>query len=324
MSLAPAPFRADLADTVSGARAWWVHASDGIRLRIAHFPGPAQASGTVLLFPGRTEYIEKYGRTAADLSARGYHVLVIDWRGQGLSERMLEEKRAGHVMFFEDYQRDVAEMQPVAGALALPRPFHLIAHSMGGCIGLRAAMDGLPVASCVFSGPMWGIRITMPVRPAAWALSWGGKRLGLGHLFTPGTRADNYVASMPFEGNTLTTDREMWDFVYLQLMAVPELQLGGPSLNWLNEALSECMALAKRPAPHLPCITYVGLNERIVDVSRIRSRMAGWSGGRLEVIPGGEHEILMENRAQRTRLADQMTTLFDQAGAGRADAALIA
>lgn len=313
MTLSPAPFHADLSEGPAGSSAWWVNTDDGLRLRVAHFPAQ-QARGTVLLFPGRTEYAEKYGRTGADLAARGYHVLAIDWRGQGLADRMLDEPMAGHVHVFEDYQRDVAAMLGCVDELDLPRPLHLIGHSMGGCIGLRAVMDGLPVDSCVFTGPMWGIRIADSLRPAAWALSWGGKQMGLGHVFTPGTKPESYVASAKFEGNLLTRDADMWDYMRRQVLTVPELQLGGPSLNWLHESLVETRDLSRRASPRLPCLTFLGTNERIVDHARIISRMEHWPGGELIQVPGGEHELLMDDLETRTQVTDKICALFDQAG----------
>lgn len=318
MAFSTAPFHAALAEGPDGSCAYWIRASDGLRLRVAHFPA-SDNKGTVLLFPGRTEYVEKYGRVANDLTAAGYHVLAIDWRGQGLADRMLEEPRTGHVGVFEDYQKDVAAMSALADELGLPETRHLIAHSMGGCIGLRAVMDGLPVASCVFSGPMWGIRIATPVRPAAWAISWSGKQIGLGHLFAPGTGSQSYVVTEPFEGNTLTKDPEMWDYMRRQVMTEPDLQLGGPSLNWLHEALGECRSLSRRASPKIPCICFVGSNERIVDVDRIRARMARWSSGRLDVVPDGEHEVLMETPGTRARVSAEMIAHFDQATAGNVE-----
>ncbi|MFZ7090062.1 alpha/beta fold hydrolase [Primorskyibacter sp. 2E233] len=316
--LTSAPFHADLAEGPAHSRAYWITASDGLRLRIAHYPAGEGAQGTVLLFPGRTEYVEKYGRTAADLAAAGYHTLAIDWRGQGLADRMLNDPRTGHVHVFEDYQLDVSAMLHTAAELGLPQPMHLIAHSMGGCIGLRAVMDGLPVKSCVFTGPMWGIRIAEPLRPAAWALSWGSKQMGLSHHYAPGTGIDSYVASAPFEDNLLTTDPEMWDYMRRQILARPELQLGGPSLGWLHEALSETRMLARRPSPTLPCLCFTGTNERIVDIPRIQSRMAHWPGGKLIMVDKGEHEILMESSDMRQSVTQQMLALFDGSARKRA------
>ena len=45
--------------------------------------------GTACLFPGRAEFIEKYFEVVADLRRRGYAVAIMDWRGQGGSERAL-------------------------------------------------------------------------------------------------------------------------------------------------------------------------------------------------------------------------------------------
>ncbi len=313
MDLTPAPFRADLAEGPAGASAFWIHSEDGLRLRVAHYPAEGTSRGTVLLFPGRTEYVEKYGRTACDLSAAGYDTLTIDWRGQGLADRMLADALIGHVALFTDYQRDVAAMGAVAEALDLPRPLHLIAHSMGGCIGLRAVMDGLPVASCVFTGPMWGIQMSRPLRPAAWALSWGSGQVGLGHMFAPGTKPASYVISEPFEANLLTRDPGMFAYMRRQVAEVPGLALGGPSLRWLHQSLQECRALNRRPSPDLPCLTFVGANERIVDVPRIRDRMARWPRGTLEIVEGGEHEVLMEGPKIRAQLMPKILALFDSA-----------
>ena len=311
--LTDAPFRADLAEGPDGSAAYWIRADDGVRLRVAHYPATAASLGTVLLFPGRTEYVEKYGRTAVDLSAAGYDTLTIDWRGQGLADRMLADARVGHVELFADYQRDVAAMLAAADALDLPRPLHLIAHSMGGCIGLRSVMDGLPVAACVFTGPMWGIRMSRPLRPAAWALGWGSGRVGLGHVVAPGTKAASYVVSEPFEDNLLTRDPDMYAYMRRQVSEAEGLALGGPSLRWLHQSLLECRALARRPSPDLPCLTLVGSNERIVDLGRVRDRMARWPRGTLEIIEDGEHEVLMEGPEVRARVLEKILALFRNA-----------
>ncbi|MFP4328055.1 MAG: alpha/beta fold hydrolase [Paracoccaceae bacterium] len=276
---------------------------------MAAWPVP-DAQGTVLLFPGRTEYVEKYGRTAGELAARGLATLAVDWRGQGLADRLLDIPEPGHVGQFLDYQHDVAAMLQAARALDMPKPWFLLAHSMGGAIGLRALIEGLPVAAAAFTGPMWGIRIAALMRPAAWALSWGSSIVGLGHRIAPGTGPVSYVATAGFEDNTLTTDVGMFRYMQDQVRRRPELQLAGPSLHWLREALAECRALTRLPAPPLPCTAFVGTRERIVDLQRIEQRMKGWPGGRLEWLEGAEHEVLMERPPIRGRVLDRLAEHF--------------
>ncbi len=102
--ISAAPFFADLADGPDGGRAVWAETPDGWRIRLGIWG--AGERGTVLLLPGRTEYVEKYGRTARDLLARGYATVAIDWRGQGLAQRGLADRLVGHVDDFDEYQRD--------------------------------------------------------------------------------------------------------------------------------------------------------------------------------------------------------------------------
>lgn len=315
MEMQAAPYFAAIAEGPEDARVFWVTAADGLRIRLAHWPAVGESTGTILLLPGRTEYIEKYGRTACDLVERGFDVLCIDWRGQGLADRLLDDPRRGHVLTFDDYQADLDAMVAAAKSLDLPHPLHMLAHSMGGCIGLRGLLRGLPFTSVGFSGPMWGIRMKAYTRPAAWALGWGSGIFGLGDSYAPGTGAGSYIATEPFEGNLLTRDPEMFEYMRCQVTAHPELQLGGPSLNWLHEALRETLALSRLPSPPQPCLTFVGSNERIVDMPRIHQRMARWPNGTLRVIEDGEHEMMMDTPCMRIMIADELTAHFSNASA---------
>lgn len=313
MDLTQAPLYTDIEPGPGDGRALWMVTTDGMRIRVAAWGRDASA-GTVLLFPGRTEYVEKYAPAAAGLAARGFATLAVDWRGQGLADRIAADPLVGHVNSFADYQVDVTAMLRAAHALDLPRPFFLLAHSMGGCIGLRSLMDGLPVAAATFTAPMWGIRISPHMRPMAWLLGRVMPRIGRGEDLPPGTRRDPYVLSDPFEDNMLTGDVEMFDMMRDQIRTHPELALGGPSYVWLHQALRECAALARRPAPDIPCVAWLGSNERIVDTRAVRNRMAGWPNGRLERVKGAEHEVLMERPETRARIFDGTAAHFTAAG----------
>ncbi len=309
MSANAAPFHAEIADGPAGGRAVWLSASDGVRIRVGLWAEGAP-NGTVILLPGRTEYVEKYGRSAADLVARGYATLAVDWRGQGLADRLQDDRMSGHVDDFDAYQRDLDAVFAFARATGLPEPYYLMAHSMGGCIGLRGLMRGVPVQAAAFTAPMWGILIAAWMRPLAVALSTASKYFAFDHRYAPGTGPRTYVLEAPFAGNTLTSDAEMWGYMRDQARAHPELTLGGPSLGWLKAALHECHALAQMPAPALPALVALGTQERIVDTGPIHARMALWPAGKLDLYAGAEHEVLMERAAHRARFFDSACTLF--------------
>src|ERR1041385_67871 len=76
---------------------------DGVALRFARWLPPAGRRGTVCIFQGRTEWIEKYFETVRDLGARGFAVAALGCGGQGLSDRVLSYPRKSYVRDFPDY-----------------------------------------------------------------------------------------------------------------------------------------------------------------------------------------------------------------------------
>ncbi len=81
---------------------------DGNPMRFARWePTRGPARGTVCVFTGRSEFIEKYFEVVSDLRRRGFAVAVMDWRGQGGSYRPLSNPRKGWVRSFSEYDRDL-------------------------------------------------------------------------------------------------------------------------------------------------------------------------------------------------------------------------
>lgn len=309
---AAAPLHALEAEGPEGAQASWLLAEDGVALRAVSWGAETATRGTVLVFSGRTEYAEKYGRLARDLLAQGYATLTVDWRGQGLSGRLRPDRSLGHVERFADYQLDARALVAHAEGRGLPRPWFLIAHSMGGAIGLRSLEEGLDVAAAAFSAPMWGIQMRGALRPVAWTISSVSRQLGLSHLLAPGQEAMAYVLRSDFAGNALTSDRDAWEYMRSHVAADPDLGLGGPSLHWLNEALREMQRLMRIRAPAVPALAFVGTGETVVDPDRIQRRIGTWPGARLVVLPGARHELLMEAPTIRDRVVGEALAHFAQ------------
>jgi lysophospholipase len=308
-------------DGPAGAHALWRRSADGLRLRMGIWASGAR--GTVLILPGRTETVEKYGRVAADLAAAGWGVLTLDWRGQGLSDgRPAADPSLGHVVRFAEYQRDLDALLAAAGALGAARPWMMLAHSMGGCIGLRALSRGIGVAAASFSAPMWGLPLTRATQVAARALGGAARLAGRAPRAVPGERAEFRLEEARFDDNWLTSDRDQFARMQAQVRRHRELTLGAPTLGWLVAALAEMGALSRLPSPALPAYAGVGSREKIVDPAAIAARMACWPEGRFETFPGAEHELMMEAPASRRRFLAATLALFERAaGQGSAQPA---
>lgn len=307
-----APFRDDLASAPAGGAIVWRNADDGVRLRLAAW-SPDAARGTVLLFPGRTEYIEKYGKVIKDLTKAGWAVATIDWRGQGLSDRLDDNAHLGHVPDFIDYQRDVAVLVDWVREQRQPTPCVLLAHSMGGCIGLRAVVDGLDVASAVFSAPMWGIQMPTFARPLTYVIPPVARILKRENQFAPGTKPINYITETGFQENMLTTDRDTYAWLGEHAAAAPEFALGGPSVQWVGSATREIDKLYAAPRPDTPTLTFVGTDEKIVSIDAIHRFSRNWTSNEVRVVDGARHEMMMEAPAIRQRFMSETLAAFAKA-----------
>lgn len=303
------PFFADVADAPAPARVDWASADDGIRLRVALWgPGP---KGMVAIFPGRTEVIEKYGRVVGDLARAGYGAALIDWRGQGLSDRLKDQPLLGDVTDFALFQQDVAVFDAAIQGFAPDAPRFVLAHSMGGCIALRALMGGFSARAVAFSAPMWGLRLTGAARRAVVAATAVLRLAGADLREVPGAGIEFRLWENPFDHNELSGDAATYLWMQHQVQTHPELRLGAPSLRWLVAALRETAELAWQAAPDLPAYCGLGTRELIVSPQAIRARMADWPGGELQVFEGALHEFLMERPAIRAPFLRRSLALFD-------------
>ncbi len=303
------PLLKSIAEGPELGKAFWLKTSDNIRIRLAHWMG-SKRHGTVFLLPGRTEYIEKYGRTAKIICDLGYDVIVLDWRGQGLSDRLDGDPLLGQIKEFSEYQRDLDAAIDFSQRYHLPEPWFILAHSMGGGIGLRAAHRNLGFKAAAFTGPMWGIVGPVLINPFKHIIAKLGIVLGQADNYALTTSRESYTAVSEFLGNTLTKDQEMWSYMKRQVIEHPNLQLAGPSYRWVNAALREINELHALPPPECPGLCLVGDGESIVEKNRIKTLMSSWSNGRLIEVPDALHEILMLNNHRQNVILNDICGFF--------------
>ena len=314
-------FGTEAAPVPPGSAAEWVVGAGGKRLRAALFPAAGRPRGSVILSGGRTEPIEKYLETAAELSARGFVVLAHDWRGQGLSERLLGERLKGHAVRFRDFVEDMHALE-VAFEARLPKPWLAIGHSMGGCLtALVLAMGERRVSAVALSAPMFGIQLGGVPEPVARALAMVSTGIGLGAALVPGSRMDAPVAA--FQDNILTHDAARYARNNAVVAAHPDLALGPPTFGWLQFAFHAMDELrVGRGMTQIPTpVTVLAAGEdRIADHRLIRQVTERFPKGRYVEVPGSFHEILQETDAIRAVFWREFDALAD-AAAPRAAAA---
>jgi lysophospholipase len=147
---------------------FWILA-DGTSLhyRYAHH---VQAKSVIVISSGRVECAAKYAELIYDLYQNGHSVFIHDHRGQGLSERPLDNPHFGYISDFkqyvEDFERIIDDLLSpmLADKYAEERPpLHLLCHSMGSAIGILLVKARPELFSkAVFCSPMFGITPPLP------------------------------------------------------------------------------------------------------------------------------------------------------------------
>ncbi|MDX2235454.1 MAG: alpha/beta hydrolase [Hyphomonadaceae bacterium] len=298
----------------AGGEELWFEGRGGVKLRALFAPAQGRARGSVILFTGRTEFLEKYFEVVVELQRRGFAVFAMDWRGQGLSGRELKNPLKGHFHSFDDPVTDLYGALRSLGD-RLPRPHIVLAHSMGGAIALRALQTNkVSAEGAVFSAPMWGIA---NVKGLAEDFAKFMAAMGLGGAFVPGV--ETRWTKQSFKKNALTHDPERYARAQGLVAADKRLALAGPTLGWVAAAI-ETLETFRQPSAlkHLrfPVAVMSAAEEALVDNKSHPEIVAMLPNATLTVIPGARHEIMMETDDIRAKfwavfdgVADQVAPL---------------
>ncbi len=293
-----------------GAVAGKIVSDDGTELRYARWSAASrERKGTVCLFQGRAEFIEKYFETVANLRRRGFAVATLDWRGQGGSARPLRSARKGHVEDFAQYDADLDAFMRQVVLPDCPPPYFALAHSMGSNIVLR----GATAKDCWFermllAAPMLHLAKLPVPQSALAAFAEAAVLAGLGNLYAPGHRDDPPHA--PAATSPLTSDPVRLERNQAVLAAAPELVLGGPTLGWLRAACASMRHVTSDEfafAVHVPVLMVAAGNDHIVSPFAIEQLAARLKAGAQIVLAGARHELLQE----RNELREQFWAAFD-------------
>jgi lysophospholipase len=292
-------------EAITGA----LRTADGVALRFARWPAPSGRKGTVCLFQGRAEFIEKYFESVRELRERGFAVATLDWRGQGLSDRALADTRKGHVNDFDEYATDLATFMQDVVLPDCPPPLFALGHSMGASVLLRSVSQGRRwFDRIVLSTPMIalpGLRSTRFAKLTARAM----RLAGMGMAYIPGGNSD-VLALQPFVDNPLTSDPVRYARVAAVLEAEPALALGSPTVAWGNAAyrlIEEFADPTYASSIRQPLLLIAAGRDEIVSTPAIEDFAVQLRAGSHLIVAGARHEIIME----QDRYRQQFWAAFD-------------
>lgn len=259
----------------------------------------------VIGLQGLSEFSEKYFELANDLQNRNLSFWMMDWQGQGKSDRHLKNPQKRHSHSFDEDIADLhffineyvkhSAVHPDVGRI----PLVMLGHSMGANIGLRYLYRHPDTFACAaFTAPMIGIHafrnlprwLSFMLGTLAGNIS-GPRYVGFGKGdWKPETRA------LPHK-DLFSNDPTRKELHNKWFEHDPALQVGNVTYGWLQQALRSCAHLHGKNVLRdikTPCLIALAEDDKLVDNKAARLAAQEIENAKLIEIKGAKHEILME------------------------------
>ncbi len=289
-----------LIENFENARSGFCALRDGKRLRYALFDPVGAAHATILIAPGRREFIEKkYAELGTEFLARGFRLIFMEWRGQGLSSRYFEgsQRQRDHATDFAVHIDDLNQFYDAIVAPNILGKLIVHGHSMGAHLLLRWLTErtDTAVAGIFLTAPM--LALAGPLAHAsASALSWTSSKLGYGADYAP-MQHDYSNEDRAFAGNPLCHDPDRFAIIQKYFDAYPDFTVGGVTWDWMQAATKSMYTAERRYKLEriaVPLLAIVGNEDRVTPPDEIIRYLKMIPKAETILIPGSRHDVMNE------------------------------
>jgi len=290
------------------------HAADNWAIRRIDWQGAHPPRGSLLFLPGRGDHYEKYLETLAYYADAGWCVTAIDWRGQGESGRLLDDREVGHI---DDFATWIADLRMFWSGWKSenPGPHVVMAHSMGGHLAMRALVEkAIDPDVVVMSAPM--LSIQTGGLPLSWNHAFAKLMVTLGKGEVAAWKvSEKPMSPMSMRGKMLTHDDDRYEDEIAWWKLRPNVKLGPPSWHWIERAIASIRMLEAPgllEAVQTPILLLATAGDQLVSTPRVIA-----DGKRLPhaetLIFGKEaaHELLREADPVRDQCIARINSFLD-------------
>jgi lysophospholipase len=284
----------------------WGHFANakGANIRYGSLQPEGTPKGTLVIVTGLREPIEKYFEMIREMSAKGFAIWVMDWRGQGGSDRYL--KNAPQKMHSEGYDEHIETLHQFAEKIVKKSagPLILSAHSMGAHIALRYLKEHEGVFdSALLTSPMLDVSTGVLGKSLARQVVRFAKAGGILEKYMPGG-SDWTDGRDPFKGNGKTSDPVRYEVLHEIFKEKPELVMGDPTYGWVHHAFESIDILNKEEylkSIKTPILMQISDDDNIVDKAASQRACKLMPNCTAVDIPTSKHEIWMERDELRNQ-----------------------
>ena len=234
-----------------------------------------EAKAVIVMVHGAMEHHRRYGWLIEMWRTSGFHVIMADLPGQGMTTRTSR----GHIDSFDEYILEVKDW--VQAAYRYNLPVFLLGHSMGGLISIRLMQEErMNLAGVILSSPCLGL-VQKPSKFLEF-LSYGL------NLVFPSFRINSGLTVEMATRNLDVRDADVNDTLYVTKVSV----------RWYRE-LTTAMKLAflnLEKTHDVPILVMQGGDDKIVNKKAVKDwfNHAPFSEKRFKEWPKLYHEIFNE------------------------------
>lgn len=273
---------------------------DGAKIRIGFWPAYPQAQSpirTVVLLQGRASFMEKYQEMIEVLCLRGNNVWALDWRGQGLSSRMLPNHHKLHIDSYDTYLQDFHQLMIEYVKPTQQKYLILLGQSMGGHLGLRYLSEYQNIFDgAILVAPMIDVKTGAYPKLLTRLLAQCACFIGCHDAYILGQGNYNPIHEH-FEGNYLTHDRQRY-FAHRDIqLKNPGLVLGGGTYGWLQATFKSIQMLHDSnylKQIRVPLLLIAAGQEELIDNSSLDRIVENLQNCKVKNYEQARHQIFME------------------------------
>lgn len=274
--------------------------------------------GLMILVPGLTEISFHYAELYDDLRGLGACWFILDYRGQGLSEKTHVNGQMNHVEDFDAYVRDLTEFIGVVRTLTkMDSKIFVIGHSTGGLIAALAMMRGeIQVKAAVLSAPLMQVRS----QPFPELVALGAMKLlcwiGRCGEYIQG-QSDWDINKFVFENTSMTSSQLRFERSMEIFHRYPDAIKGGVSNGWVRSAITAsrwCRANAK--ALKVPTLVLAPQLDTMADRAGTEDFCAHSPHCKMDTVLNARHVVFLEDDWIRNGIIKDVLDFFGQNGLG--------
>tara|TARA_Y100000768_G_scaffold372328_1_gene339895 strand:- start:1015 stop:1965 length:951 start_codon:yes stop_codon:yes gene_type:complete len=275
---------------------------DNKKIRLAYWKqnkSNQEIIGTVLLQQGHNEFIEKYYECIQVLLDKHFNVVCFDWRGQGMSDRMIEDSNKQYIEDFTVHIQDLEFIVKDIIKREFTGPLIGIGHSMGGHLLLLSQEHNQEnFEAIILSAPMLGFKYEKILFFLSNCMKIFSKKDRYFLFSRP-----NMGKETPFEQNDLTSDFNRYIRTQKLVRKKPSIRLWGITNAWVNATKDSLIKMREKNWYKLiktPICIVNPLCDKVVSPKKTEEMAEKLQNCKIYNIENCEHEILMEKDSLRS------------------------